>query len=80
MTAKTKTYELTPEDLQAKKLEIEYQLIAYQKEKRKVKRMVAWKITKTILTPIVLLFGFIGLIIFGSLFAILSESFKKIYK
>jgi hypothetical protein len=80
MTAKKITYDLTPEQLEAKRLEIEKRLIALQKEKRKAKRQAGLVVVKTVLTPFVFVFGFFVLIIFGAMFGVVGESMKKIYK
>ena len=78
--SESKTYDFTPEDLEAKRLEIEKRLIALKREKTKAKWLAAWQITKVILFPLVVVVGVVGFIVFGALFAVLGESFKKIYK
>ena len=80
MTATSKTYELTPEDLEAKRLEIEQRLIALKRAKLKAQWLTAWQITKAVLFPLVVIVGAIGFIVFGALFAILAESFKRVTK
>ena len=76
----TKTYDLTPEDLEAKRVEIEQRLIALKREALKAKWLTAWQITKAVLFPLVVIVGAIGFVVFGALFAILAESFKRVTK
>ena len=80
MTATQGSYDLTPEELEAKRLEIEKQLIALKREALKAKWLTAWQITKAVLFPLVVIVGAIGFIVFGALFAILAESFKRVTK
>lgn len=72
--------EMTPADLEAKRLEIEKRLIELQRQKRKAQWLTAWQITKAVLFPLVVIVGAIGFIVFGALFAILAESFKRVTK
>jgi len=76
----TKTYDLTPEELEAKRVEIEQRLIALKREALKAKWLTAWQITKAVLFPLVVIVGAIGFVVFGALFAILAESFKRVTK
>jgi len=76
----TKSYDLTPEDLEAKRLEIEQRLIALKREALKAKWLTAWQITKAVLFPLVVIVGAVGFVVFGALFAILAESFKRVTK
>jgi len=78
--SESKTYELTPEDLEAKRLEIEKQLIALKREALKAKWLTAWQITKAVLFPFVVIVAAVGFVVFGALFAILAESFKRVTK
>jgi hypothetical protein len=76
----TKTYDLTPEELEAKRVEIEQRLIALKREALKAKWLTAWQITKAVLFPLVVIVGAVGFVVFGALFAILAESFKRVTK
>jgi hypothetical protein len=76
----TKTYDLTPEDLEAKRVEIEQRLIALKREALKAKWLTAWQITKAVLFPLFVIVGAVGFVVFGALFAILAESFKRVTK
>ena len=76
----TKTYDLTPEELEQKRLELEARIIEIVKAKRRAKRIMIWQVTKAVAFPFMVIIGFIGFIVFGALFAILGESFKKILK
>ena len=77
---KSETYDLTPEELEQKRLEIEQRLIALKREKVKAQWVAGWQITKAVLFPFMVIVGFLGFIVFGALFAILGESFKRITK
>ena len=72
--------EMTPADLEAKRLEIEKRLIALKREALKAKWLTAWQITKAVLFPLVVIVGAVGFVVFGALFAILAESFKLVTK
>jgi hypothetical protein len=76
----TKSYDLTPEELEAKRAEIEKRLIALKREKVKAQWLAVWQIIKVVLFPLVVVVGVVGFVVFGALFAVLGESFKKIYK
>ena len=76
----TKTYDLTPEELEAKRVEIEQRLIALKREALKAKWLTAWQITKAVLFPLFVIVGAVGFVVFGALFAILAESFKRVTK
>jgi len=51
-----------------------------KRERRKAKIMAAWHIAKAVLFPFVVILAAIGFVVFGALFAILGESFKRITK
>jgi hypothetical protein len=76
----TKTYDLTPEELEAKRVEIEQRLVALKREALKAKWLTAWQITKAVLFPLFVIVGAVGFVVFGALFAILAESFKRVTK
>jgi hypothetical protein len=76
----TKTYDLTPEELEARRVEIEQQLIQIVREKRRAQWLAGWQITKAVFFPLVVLVGVVGFVVFGALFAVLGESFKKILR
>jgi hypothetical protein len=80
MTATKEKYEMTPAELEAKRLEIEQRLIALKREAVKAKWLTAWQITKAVLFPLFVIVGAVGFVVFGALFAILAESFKRVTK
>ena len=76
----TNYQEMTPAELEAKRLEIENTLIQLVREKRRAQWVAAWQITKAVCFPLVVLVGVVGFVVFGALFAVLGESFKKILR
>jgi hypothetical protein len=80
MSAVKEKLEMTPAELEAKRLEIEQRLIALKREKVKAQWVAGWQITKAVMFPLVVVVGVVGFVVFGALFAILGESFKRITK
>jgi len=74
----TKTYDLTPEELEQKRLAIESELIAIQRAKTKAKWVTAWQITKTVLFPVFVVVAIVAFVCGGAVLGILGESLKKI--
>ena len=80
MAAIKEKVEMTPAELEELRLGIERKLIALKREKTKAQWLAVWQITKVVLFPLVVVVGVIGFVVFGALFAVLGESFKKIVK
>lgn len=79
MAAKTIT-EMTADEIEELRLNVENQLIAIKRDKRKAKLTAAWQITKAVLFPIFVIVAVVAFICGGAILGILGESLKRIYK
>ena len=79
MTTK-KTYDLTPEELEQKRLAIEQELIAIKRAKTKAKWVTAWQITKAVLFPVFVVVAVVAFVCGGAILGVLGESLKRVVK